>query len=82
MKLYLKYGQVVDLGNVLEVVYEDNTSIKPLKYANNGDEVYGIADRIFEENNDCLVQFYNDKNEVFECYKYDVVGVLEERQND
>ena len=83
MKLYLKYGQVVELGNVLTIRYEGGHEVKPFKYSDNYDEVYGIPDKYCRSEDEQMIEFYNDENEVFQCYEYDVIGVLEERpKND
>lgn len=79
MRIYLKQGQTVDLGEVKEVTYDNKYSVKPMKLANTGDEVYGINSYDEEHYKDVLVQFYNDKNEIFECHQSDVIAVLEDR---
>ena len=77
MKLYLKYGQVVDLGNVTTIYKDGYKPMKPWKDCNDGDEVFAVCDWTLD---DVLVQFYNDKNERFECHYLDIIGVLEDAE--
>lgn len=79
MKIYLKSGQTVDLGDVKEIKLEGEKSIVPFKYAKDGDEVYGLDEygKIFEY--DRMVQFYTN-NQIFECHQSDVIAVLEDRK--
>lgn len=79
MKIYLKSGQTIDLGDVKEIILEGEKSIVPFKYAKDGDEVYGLDEygEIFEY--DRMVQFYTN-NQIFECHQSDVIAVLEDRK--
>ena len=79
MKIYLKSGQTVDLGDVKKINLEGEKSIVPFKYAKDGDEVYGLDEygQIFEH--DRMVQFYTVK-QIFECHQSDVIAVLEDRK--
>lgn len=79
MKIYLKSGQTVDLGDVKKIMLEGEKSIVPFKYAKDGDEVYGLDEygEIFEY--DRMVQFYTT-NQIFECHQSDVIAVLEDRK--
>lgn len=78
MKLYLKYGQVVDLGNVVTIWKDDRKPMKPWKDCKDGDELFAVSEWELTESEDVLVQFYNDENKRFECRLSSVVGVLED----
>nr|DAH45186.1 MAG TPA: hypothetical protein [Caudoviricetes sp.] len=79
MKLYLKYGQVIDLGNVI-TIEKDGRLVKQWKDCHEDDELYCISEWKLDEDDDVLVNFYNDKNQKFECHHSDVIGILEDRE--
>lgn len=77
MKIYLKSGQVVELGDVRSIVIDCDREVKPFKYANDGDEVFGLTSYDFPCALDHIIEFYNDKNKLFACHEADIVAILE-----
>lgn len=79
MRIYLKQGQTVDLGEVTEINFNGSYEIKQAKYAENMEEVYGLDDYDMPTDYDRIVYFYNNKNQVFSCHQADVIAILEDR---
>lgn len=75
MILYLKYGHVIDLGDVKYVRYDLGRDIPTSKYAKNGDEVFGLPDGLEEIEQ---IEFRGDDNTIFTCYADDIMAIKED----
>lgn len=75
MILYLKYGHVIDLGDVKYVRYDLGRDIPTSKYAKNGDEVFGLPDGLEEIEQ---IEFRGDTNTIFTCYADDIMAIKED----
>ena len=75
MKIYLKSGQTVDLGDVKYAwTFGEDNKLLPLKYCDEGAKLLCLYNLVSEDED---ITFVTDKQE-FECKTKDVVGILYE----
>lgn len=75
MKICLKSGQTVDLGDVKYAwTFGEDNRLWPLKYCKDGAKLLCLENLVSEDED---ITFVTDKQE-FECKTEDVVGILYE----
>lgn len=77
MIIYLKSGQTIDMGDVTEIIDDNNHVYKPWKYCNSGDAIIDLqcnsADVI-------TYTFCNSNNERLEVKENEIIGIREDEK--
>lgn len=77
MVIYLKSGQTIDMGDVTEIMDDDNRVYKPWKYCEDGD---AIIDLPFNSADVATYIFRNSNNERLEIKENEIVGIREDEK--
>lgn len=77
MIIYLKSGQTIDMGNVTEIMDDDNHVYKPLKYCEDGE---AIIDLPFNSTDVTTYIFRNSNNERLEIKESEIIGIREDEK--
>lgn len=77
MIIYLKSGQTIDIGDVIEIMDDDNRVYKPWKYCKDCD---AIIDLSFNDTDVATYIFRNSNNERLEIKENEIVGIREDEK--
>lgn len=77
MIIYLKSGQTIDMGDVIEIMDDDNHVYKPCKYCNDGD---AVIDLTYNSTDVITYTFCNSNNERLEVKENEIIGIREDEK--
>lgn len=77
MVIYLKSGQTIDMGDVTEIIDDNNNIYKPWKYCNAED---AIIDLPCNSTDAITYMFRNSNNERLEIKESEIVGIREDEK--
>lgn len=77
MVIYLKSGQTIDMGEVTEIIDDNNNIYKPCKYCNDGE---AIIDLPCNSEDVITYTFRNSNNERLEVKENEIIGIREDEK--
>lgn len=69
MIIYLKSGQTIDMGDIIEAEDEYGCTYKPLNHSKSGDEIINLL------TDNGVMCFFNTNNEILEVKSGDIVAI-------
>lgn len=78
MIIYLKSGQIIDVGDVKYAIDSCGREFKAIKYAKNDEEVIGVCGLDNNYDSDDTLEFFNTNNEKLELKCNEIIGIRED----